>query len=130
LNEAPIHDILDFVMPIHIIADKATSEQQDEMLAALRSYIKLAVDIKKRVLAGGGTLHSDCEAVLLDHGSKQEDVWGADWLPNSKEVGFESLINIRPTLDNRSMKIQHPQIRKTVDEIVRERLGYGSSRKD
>ena len=27
----------------------------------------------------GGEMHADCEAVLLEDGSRQEDVWGADW---------------------------------------------------
>lgn len=57
-----------------------------EMLQALGSYIKLAVDVRRRMLAGGGTLHADCEAVLLEDGSQQMDVWGADWIPKTQEV--------------------------------------------
>lgn len=49
-------------MYIHIIKDKATPAQIKDMLQALDSYIKLAVDIKKQVIAGGGMLHADCEA--------------------------------------------------------------------
>ena len=45
--------------------------------------MKLAVDLERRILAGGGALHADCEAVLLGAGSRQEDVWGADWVPRS-----------------------------------------------
>jgi hypothetical protein len=33
---------------------------------------------------------------LLEDGSQQEEIWGADWYPELKRVGFESLINIRP----------------------------------
>ena len=86
---------------IHVIQGKATDEQVRKMLAALQTYIKLAVDVRRRVIAGGGALHADCEAVLLEDGSRQTDVWGADWLPVSHEVKFESLINIRPKQSNR-----------------------------
>jgi len=51
------------------------------MLQAYESMIKIAVDIRRRVLAGGGEMDSDCEAVLLDDGSEQDDLWGANWYP-------------------------------------------------
>ena len=51
------------------------------MLEILSSYIKLAVDIERGILAGGGEVHADCESVLLENGSKQVDIWGADWYP-------------------------------------------------
>ncbi|MGD1702730.1 DUF5674 family protein [Dapis sp. BLCC M229] len=64
---------------IYLLRERATKQQINEMLATLNSYIKLAVDIEKGVLAGGGELHADCEAVLLENGSRQVDIWGADW---------------------------------------------------
>lgn len=103
---------------IHFLDRKATDSEVAEMLEALESYIKLAVDIEKEVIAGGGELHADCEAVLLEHGSLQENVWGADWLPYSKQVTFESLINLRPRQNNFSMDIQDEALRKRVSEIV------------
>jgi hypothetical protein len=97
---------------INLIQDRATKEQLEEMLEILSSYIKLAVDIEGGILAGGGELHADCEAVLLENGSKQVDIGGADWYPLTQEVGCESLINIRPRQNNRSMEIQYPMIRQ------------------
>ncbi|MBO0352210.1 hypothetical protein J0895_24630 [Phormidium pseudopriestleyi FRX01] len=55
--------------------------------------------------------------------SKQVDIWGADWYPLTQEVGYESLINIRPRQNNRSMDIQDPTIRERVAEIVKNLLG-------
>ena len=82
-----------------ILRQPATPEQFTQMSEALGELlIKLAVDVERKILAGGGELHADCEAALLDDGSRQEDVWGADWYPQQQEVGFESLINIRPQL--------------------------------
>ena len=110
------------MMNIHIIRKKATSSQIKEMMESLDSYIKLAVDVKKGVIVGGGMLHADCEAILLDDGSKQKDIWGADWIPDSKEVRFEALINIRPNQNNRSMTIQDKKLRLAVEKIVKERF--------
>jgi len=89
------------------------------MLQSLETYIKLAVDVERGILAGGGALHADGEAVLIDDGSRQEHIWGADWIPDTQEVRFEALINIRPRQNNRSMTIQDPDIRQQVERIVR-----------
>lgn len=108
---------------IHIIRSRATPRQIDEMLQELGTYIKLAVDIQRGILAGGGILHADCESALLEDGSRQEDIWGADWNPTSQQVTFESLINIRPRQNNRSVEILDPTIRARVAEITQRLLG-------
>lgn len=110
-------------MTIHVLHAQPTREQFEEMLVALEDYVKLAVDIRRRVIAGGGIMHADCEAALLEDGSNQEDIWGADWIPSSQEVRYESLINIRPRQANPSVEIQSPQIREQVDEVARRLLG-------
>lgn len=108
---------------IHRIRSRATRQQLDEMLATLRVYVKVAVDIRQGILAGGGVLHADCEAVLLDEGSRQEDIWGADWVPETQQIQYEALINIRPRQNNPSMVILDPSIRDRVGEIMQSLLG-------
>jgi len=104
---------------IHLIFDRANPQQIQEMLESLEAYIKVAVDIHHGILAGGGVLHSDCEAILLKEGSRQEDIWGANWIPDTREVRFEALINIRPKQRNRVMRIEDSNIRSRVEAIVR-----------
>jgi len=108
---------------IHIIRIRATTQQMEEMLQVLETYVKLAVDLERGFLAGGGALHADCEAALLEDGSRQEDVWGADWIPGAQQVTFESLINIRPRQNNPSLEILDSGIRERVAEIVKPLLG-------
>lgn len=106
---------------ILIIRDRATPEQMQQMLAVLGIYIKLAVDVQRGILVGGGELHADCEQMLLEDGSEQIHIWGADWYPLQQRVGYESLINICP--GNRSMEIQSAVIREQVNRIVKNLLG-------
>ena len=109
-------------MKIYVIKDWISAKQEKEMLNALESYIKLAVDVKRKIVAGGGLLHADCEAALLEDGGKQENIWGADWIPSSKEVRFEALINIRPRQNNRAMTIEDAKLRKQIEKIVKEKF--------
>jgi len=108
---------------IHLIRAPASAQQLDAMLEELREYVKLAVDIRRGILTGGGALHADCEAVLLEDGSRQEDIWGADWIPATREVRYEALINIRPGQGNLSMSIQDQATRDQIEGVVRKLLG-------
>ena len=108
---------------IYIIREKATPEQIKDMLQMLQTYIKLAVDIDRGILAGGGAMHADCESILLEDGSQQEFIWGADWDPSAQQVTFESLINIRPRQNNPSMEILDTNIQKKVAEVTVRLLG-------
>jgi hypothetical protein len=108
---------------IHILPTKVTPVQVIEMLNEYESMIKIVVDTRRRILAGGGEMHSDCESVLLEDGSEQDDLWGANWFPAEQRIAFESLINIRPRLGNRNILIQNEDIRKQVEAITREILG-------
>jgi hypothetical protein len=108
---------------IHILRTRATAQELADMLSALGVYVKLAVDIQRGILAGGGALHADCEAVLLADGSQQQDVWGADWIPSTQQVRYEALINIRPRQNNPALTILDPTIRDRVGKIVRDLLG-------
>jgi hypothetical protein len=108
---------------IHLLKEKTTFTQIQEMLERYESLIKIVVDIRRRVLSGGGEMHADCESVLLDDGSEQDDLWGANWYPNEQRIEFESLINIRPRLGNRNILIQDENLRKRVEAVTLEILG-------
>jgi hypothetical protein len=85
--------------------------------------IKIVVDVQRRLVAGGGDMHYECESALLEDGSRQEDLWGANWYPDNQQIEFEALINIRPRQNNRSVVLQDPALRQLVEIITRERLG-------
>ncbi len=114
-------------MKIHIIRQRAKQEEILGMLEELETYIKLAVDVERNILAGGGEYHADCEEALLEDGSRQETIWGVDWYPDSKKVAFGALINIRPHQDNRGMEIEDPELRAKIETIIRRLLEVEST---
>lgn len=109
-------------MPVLVITEKVNVSQMQEMMISLGSYIKLAVDVEREILAGGGKLHADCEGALIECSSRQENVWGADWYPFPQKVTFESMINIRPGSGKFSMELEDPDLRKAIERIVRNLL--------
>ena len=40
------------------------------------TLVKAVVDIEREIMAIGGDLHADEEALLLEDGSEQENLWG------------------------------------------------------
>jgi hypothetical protein len=106
-----------------IIRERATPKQIGQMSEVYNGLmIKLAVDVQQEILAGGGELHADCEQLLLENGSQQGSIWGADWYPELRRVGMESLINIRPRQQNRGLEITNPLLREKIESIVRRLL--------
>ncbi len=109
-------------MPIQMIRERATATQIAEMLEEYGTLIKLAVDVERGILAGGGEMHHDCEQVLLENGSEQRNLWGANWYPDIQQVRCEALMNIRPAQNNPSMLILNPHIRERVTQIAEQLL--------
>lgn len=90
--------------------------------------VKLVVDVRRQIVAVGGELHADAEQLLLDHGSLQADLWGANYYPGRGPDGcleYTALINIRPSQDNPSMEVQDPDLRQRVEGIVFRLVGQG-----
>ena len=108
---------------VHLLKQKAVPAQVHEMLQEYENMIKIVVDIRRRYLSGGGEMDADCESLLLEDGSEQDDLWGANWYPSEQRIEYESLINIRPRLGNRNIVIQDEYLRKQVDAVTREILG-------
>lgn len=83
--------------------------------------VKAVVDIELKIMVVGGELHADEEAILLEKGSKQENLWGiniyVDKLDNER-IEFDSMINIRPRQNNRSRDVLDPAIRNKITLIV------------
>ena len=87
--------------------------------------VKAVVDVDRELLAVDAELHSDLEALLLEDGSKQKNLWGINLYPEMQEdefIEFDSLINMRPSQGNRSLGVENQEIRKKIIEIVAKRV--------
>ena len=102
---------------ILIVRAKIDSETRKKVAEDLKGYIKVVVDIRRKILAAGGEKHVDGERLLLEDGSLQEDLWGAGLDLETGEMDFDSLINLRP-MQNRSREILDEEIRKKVEAVI------------
>jgi hypothetical protein len=87
------------------------------------NLVKAVVDVERRVMVVGGELHADEEALLLEDGSRQQDLWGINLYPEFSDerwLEFDSVVNIRPSQDNRSRGVDDPEIRAAIAAIVSE----------
>lgn len=83
--------------------------------------VKAVVDVARGVMAIGGELHADEEAVLLDDGSRQPDLWGINLYPAVQDTGwieFDSMINVRPAQGNRSREVEDERLRERIRGVV------------
>jgi uncharacterized protein DUF5674 len=90
--------------------------------------VKCVVDVERGVVAVGGEMHADAEQALLEDGSRQRDLWGANYYPGRGRedcIEYTALINIRPAQGNRSMEIQDPTVRERVRQLTSALIGDG-----
>jgi hypothetical protein len=89
------------------------------------NLVKAVVDVGRGVMVVGAEMHADEEALLLDAGSRQADLWGINLYPAQFRtpdfIEFDSMINLRPRQGNRSRYVEDPAARQAVIALV-ERL--------
>ncbi len=104
-----------------VITDHATKEEIEKMAEDFGGdYIKVVVDVEREILAGGGERHVDAEQVLLKDGSRQHNLWGGGIDPKTKQIDYNSMINLRPSDSNPSRDILSGATRKKFDIILKE----------
>lgn len=109
-------------MDIRII-DRIITRPEIKEIAKERfgDLVKAVVDIDKGIMAIGGELHADEEAVLLEGGSLQNNLWGINLYPDMQKedwIEFDSMINVRPSQNNRSRGVEDELIRNKIIAVV------------
>lgn len=89
------------------------------------NIVKAVVDVRRRIIAVDAELHADEEALLLQDGSEQHDLWGINFYPEmelngSDFIEFDSMINLRPAQNNRSRGVEDANLRAQIISIVKE----------
>lgn len=105
-----------------IVKEQITIEELREMSQKMfGNIVKAVVDIEKEIMAVDGELHADEEMLLTEEGSKRENVWGINFHPDdsgSDFVEFDSMINLKPHLGNRTRGVENEETRKKIIEVV------------
>lgn len=112
-------------MPIQIVsAPLSLAELRRIAAQQFGDFVKAVVDLGRGVMAIGGELHADEEALLLEAGGRQGDLWGINLYPDrpsAQLIEFDSLINLRPSRGNRSRGVEDAAVRRRIQDLV-ERL--------
>ncbi len=82
-------------------------------------YIKTVIDVRRKVCSAGCDRHFDSEKILLEQGSKQEDLWGGGIDLETMVIDCNSIINIRPNQGNTSNEIQNAKIREEFEKLTK-----------
>jgi hypothetical protein len=112
-------------MPIRIVTASVSRDELSSMAAGqFGDFVKAVVDVGRGVMAIGGELHADEEALLLENGARQPDLWGINLYPGrpaGELIEFDSMINVRPSQNNRSRGVEDEAVRRQIEAVV-ERL--------
>ncbi|MEK6715576.1 MAG: DUF5674 family protein [Candidatus Omnitrophota bacterium] len=105
-----------------IITDKISlneiKQMADEMFG---NMVKVVVDVEREIMAIDGELHADEEALLLENGSKQQNLWGINIYPEltgDDFIEFDSVINLRPSQGNKSRGVDDRKVREKIINIL------------
>ncbi len=97
------------------------SELQEAAEETFGDLVKAVVDVRRGIMAIGGELHADEEALLLEEGSNQHDLWGINLYPSlhgESMIEFDSMINVRPSQGNRSRTVEDSATRSKIVDLV------------
>lgn len=96
-----------------------TKAEIEKLKEIFGSYIKTVIDLKTKTCSAGANRHFESEQILLAQGCNQSDIWGGGVDLQTKEIDFNSFINIRPNDNNTSNEIQDAKTRKEYEEITK-----------
>lgn len=108
---------------VQIVAGRITVGELSAMAeATFGDLVKAVVDVRRGLLAVDAGMHSDLEALLLDAGASQADLWGINLYPAEHGTAgfleFDSMINLRPGQGNRTRSVEDAAIRSAIADLV------------
>lgn len=110
-------------MDIKIIKDSISKEELKNVAEKqFGNLVKAVVDIEKEIMAIGGELHADEEALLIADGSLRENTWGINLYPEKTGedfIEFDSMVNLKPARGNRSRGVENAETREKIIAAVK-----------
>ena len=110
-------------METRIVKDKISLEEIKKI--AHEQYgdiVKAVVDIEQGIMGVGGELHVDIQSTLMkDENSEAGNTWGINlYIEKTGDdfVEFDSMINLKPLLDNKTRDVENQEIKIKIREII------------
>src|SRR3989344_1300734 len=82
-----------------------TKDEIESLKKEFGDYVKITADLDTESIIVGCELHADGEKILLEKGSKSDNIWGGGINFKDKIIDTTAVLNIRPRLGNDSMEI-------------------------
>ena len=106
-----------------LVEQSITNDELKEMSTKMfDGLVKAVVDIDKKIMVVDAEMHADQEDYLLQLGSEQKNLWGINFYPEQigteNYIEFDSMINLRPSQNNRSRDVENQEIREKIIAIV------------
>ncbi len=104
---------------MQVVDQKLSAQEISALSVKYGDYVKVTVDIDKKILVIGCELHADGEKILLDLGSHQDNIWGGGINFKTRGVDATAVLNLRPKLNNLSLEILDPDRRQKFMDTVK-----------
>lgn len=103
--------------------DSITIEELKETAPKIfGNLVKAVVDVEKNIIAVDAELHSDLmEFMMEQEGSEPKNLWGINFYPEltgNDFIEFDSMINLKPGLGNRTRGVESKEAQEKIREIV------------
>lgn len=96
-----------------------TKEEIEKLKEKFDTYIKTVIDVQSKICSAGCDRHFESEKILLEKASLQQNIWGGGIDIETKEIDYNSFINIRPSDNNPANEILNAEIRKIYADLTR-----------
>ncbi|KKR87039.1 MAG: hypothetical protein UU34_C0008G0063 [Candidatus Curtissbacteria bacterium GW2011_GWA1_41_11] len=96
-----------------------TSKEIKKLSEEFETYIKIVIDIDKKICSAGANRHFENEVLLLKDGSTQSNLWGGGIDLKTLTIDNNSMINIRPNDNNLSNEVQNPEVRIKFEDLMK-----------
>jgi hypothetical protein len=112
---------------MEIIKDKISISRLGKMGEKMfGNLVKAMVDVEKEIMAVDAPMHADLLELLIEkENSEPQNLWGINIYPakaGDDFIEFDSIMNLKPGLGNRTRGVEDENIRKKIIEIVKKHV--------
>jgi hypothetical protein len=106
-----------------IVKDQIEISELNEMAKKMfGGLVKAMVDVEKNIMAVDAPMHADLLDLLIEEeGCEPKNLWGVNIYPEKSGedfIEFDSMMNLKPGMGNKTRGVDSEEIRKKIVEII------------